>query len=78
MQRMDILFHRTQALLGGRRRLLDLEAILHNSVMVTRKRLMNLDNTITEEPFMQSIPFKNNLTIMVPSRYIYPFAASLS
>jgi len=75
---MDILFHRTQALLGGRRRLLDLEAILHNSVMVTRKRLMHLDSTIIEEPFMQSIPFKNNLTIMVLSRYIYIFAASLS
>ena len=77
IQRMDIPFHKTLALLRGRR-LLDLEAILHNSVTVTRKRLMHLDSTIIEEPFMQSIPFKNNLTIMVPSRYIYPFAASLS
>lgn len=46
--------------------------------MTTRRRPMHLDSTIIEEPFMQSIPFKNNLTIMVPSRYIYFFATSLS
>jgi hypothetical protein len=46
--------------------------------MATRRRPMHLDSTIIEEPFMQSIPFKNNLTIMVPSKYIYFFVASLS